>query len=298
VIAAGQGTRYKAYSFEAQTSFQIGSGSVDTIPQGISGIYDTGYSNGTVPAGTMADLIVGQWQRQLNNVDSYYCFVYDPNVSLDVTDSLGFFLYSINNKDWAAATDQLDMNTFIYDTGSGSTELNISCGTSCIVTGINDALWITGTINPGSDHEQGFLLKPGSGFIPVPEGSFNSINAVIGQGLVFGEYGTDPSNVRGFIGDASQGNTITIIKDSITCPSNSTVIFPGGINNNGQVVGYSEGAGPPAGFWYDANGCQPIGSTFPGGSGVAYNLNDYAEIVGLETTVQNEPGVVLYPTNH
>jgi probable HAF family extracellular repeat protein len=121
---------------------------------------------------------------------------------------------------------------------------------------------------------------------------------VNGQGLVFGEYGTDPSHVYGFIGDASQGTAISIVKDSIVCPSGFTVMFPGGINNNGQVVGYSEGNGSPTGFWYDANGCQSIGGVFPGGNGVAYNLNDYGEIVGLETGVLNEPGALLFPVNH
>jgi hypothetical protein len=153
------GAQYKSYSFQPQLSFQIGTNSVDTIPQGITGIHDKGYSGGKVPAGAMADAIVGQWQ-QVTDTNAYYGFVYDPNVNLDVSDMLGFLLYSINSAGLAAADAPDNSSSSIYDTGTydmtPGTAFTVSCGSNCIVTGINDARWIAGTMNPGTDAEKGF----------------------------------------------------------------------------------------------------------------------------------------------
>jgi hypothetical protein len=111
--------------------------------------------------------------------------------------------------------------------------------------------------------------------------------------MVTGYYSPDGNNVIGFIADASQ-DPISVVQDNIaSCPDGYTVVYPGGINNNGQVVGYSEGGGRPAGFWLDASGCQQL--NFGSANGIAFSLNDYAQIVG-ELIDGPYPGVVLVPS--
>jgi probable HAF family extracellular repeat protein len=76
------------------------------------------------------------------------------------------------------------------------------------------------------------------------------------------------------------------------CPSGYEFVFPTSINNNGQIVGYSEGGGPEAGFWYDPAGCQKI--NFGNSQGIVFGLNDYAQVVG-ELSDAPYPGVILVP---
>ena len=66
---------------------------------------------------------------------------------------------------------------------------------------------------------------------------------------------------------------------------------PGGINNNGAIVG--ESLYPFHGFWFDANGCQDLDPSFQTGLGVAYSVNDLAQIVGESYTDSGTTSAVV-----
>jgi probable HAF family extracellular repeat protein len=300
----------KSYSFSQQTSFLAPSNPAGTSPQGISDISDAQYSGGTLPVGNLGDLIVGWWYNPYCPGCGTFGFIYDPNTSnflegsLDVDGNAYTYLQGINNAALVVGYDLIGAFTYdanVNDPNYGAvTYLNPSWCTDCAALGINDAGWVAGGINVDwynypDNPPQGFVLKPGESPMLLNYGVWNEISGINGQGLVTGYYSPDGNNVYGFIADASQ-STISVLQDSIVCPTGYTVMYTGAINNNGQVVGYSEGGGPADGFWFDANGCQDLGPSFTGGSGVAYGLNDLAQITGELSGGQNNPGVVLVPT--
>jgi len=252
--------------------------------------------------------IVGWWFAGTGGPLGDFGFVYWPNVAifgpdeeqLDLDSTQTTFLQAVNNAGLAVGED--DSGFFKYDTNSGAlTYLPVSCDISmgCVALGINDAGWIVGAVNANFDNSRGFVYKPGQPPIMLTEGMWNEISGINGQGIITGYYSPDDNSVYGFIGDASQ-DTITILQDSIVCPNGYTVMYPGAINNNSQVAGYSydaDGAGNEAGFWFDPknpNSCQDLSYSFLGGEGVAYGLNDFAQIVG-EDSGPDANAIVLFP---
>ncbi len=68
-----------------------------------------------------------------------------------------------------------------------------------------------------------------------------------------------------------------------------------GVNNSGQVVGYSETAsGMPHAFLYSAGNMQDLG-TFAGGTySLAYGINNLGQVVGYSETAPSVPHAFLY----
>ena len=302
------GATYKTYSFDQQESFEAGTNTAQTVPQGITGISDGKFDSGTLPADEIGDLIVGWWFANAGGPSGNFGFVYDSiaddfrysSVDCDSTESTQ--LLAVNNAGLAIGFDDSGPVTFNATTGhSGSGTCNsdplpFSCS-DCEAFGVNDAGWIVGASDVDFDDSQGFVFKPGQTEpLTLDLGVWNEITGVNGQGIVTGYYSPDDDSIYGFTADASQ-DTITVLEDSIVCPSmDYEAVFPGAINNNGQVVGYSFGGAPPDGFWFDANGCQDLATSFNGEEGgIAYSLNDLAQIVG-QALGQTSNAAVLLPT--
>jgi hypothetical protein len=302
-VVAPTGAVYKNYTFTEKASFS--SGPTGTSPYGITGVSDAGQYGGTLPPGTLGSLIAGSWYNAFCPGCGNFGFVYQPNAGTYLSPQLDFdgtastFLTGVNNAGVAAAYDSSGF--FTYDTNSGSTgTVRVSCtpGTGCVALGINDASWVVGAVSAGNNHSTGFVFKPeASQPLFLTEGVWNEISGVNGQGMVTGYYSPDGIKVYGFIGDATQ-NPISIV-DVVECPSGYTVTYPSGINDNGQISGYSEGGGTPAGFFFDsANGsCQNLSSVIIGGQGIAYGLNDFPQLLGQGEGTYTSTGVVLGPNN-
>ena len=303
VVASTGWIANKQYAFSQHKSFQVGADG--TSPYGISGISDAGTYGGTLQPGTLGTLIVGSSYQVVCPGCGDFGFVFLPNSGglvsqLDLDGTQSTYLTAVNLGGLAAGYDGSGFFTYVTTTDTKN-NLPVSCdpNNGCVALGINDAEWVVGAINSNFDNSQGFVYKPeGPQPPPLNLGVWNEISGVNGQGMVTGFYSPDGNNVYGFIADASQ-STIQVVQQGIVCPSGYTVRYPGGINNNGQTSGYSEGGGPAAGFFFDpaSGNCQNLSSLIIGGQGVAYGLNDFPQIVGQGEGANANIGVVLGPTN-
>jgi hypothetical protein len=266
-----------------QTPFQAGgTGSLWTSPNGISGISDVAL-DGTLPPGTIGPM-VGTY-ADANVLE--HGFSYDPNdafFSQVDCSAGGTELWGINNAGLAVGAffDSAGSHAFTYDTNSGGGCSPLCSG--CLALGINDAGWIVGS--QGAHDQSGFVYK-NQQFIPLQLGVETLITGVNVQGVITGYYSPDTYNFYGFVADASQGAITNLV--SFACPAGWTFTVTGGINNNGQVVGYANGLG--VGFWLNGGLCSAL--DFSGDSGWTQSLNDDAQIVG--ETFDTKYGFVLLP---
>ncbi len=127
-------------------------------------------------------------------------------------------------------------------------------------------------------------------------GVLSAITGIDGQGTITGYYSADTQNFYGFSGDASQ-SSINIAGGGFACSIGLTI--PSGINNNGQIVGYSYGEfdsdfNSLSSFLVNGPECD---AGFADAYGWTFGLNDDVQIVG-ETFGPSNPsfsGFVLVP---
>ncbi len=270
--------------------------------------------------------VVGTYQDSSLN---YHGFVCDPLAGVcDTADCIGFTdtqLWGINNAGVAVgnATDA-DGNIRVVTTNIGP--LSDSCypaptcfpapsgicneytqcpGNSCSGYAINDAGWIAGYVSgdleypspvDGYFYDLGAVWKNSTDPPVVMEqlGIGTYPTGINGQGLITGWYDWDDVNYYDFIADASQASMSAEPTEFGCLPAESyTSSFAQGINNNGQVGGYSFPQPGGAGFLFDGlngGGCVALGDLL-----AATGLNDDAQIVGMPWPWAS--GFVLVPQN-
>jgi hypothetical protein len=220
-------------------------------------------------------------------------------------------LIGINDAGLAVGYFQNASNTFasftLDTTTQGAQCQPIPCpGIQCWALGVNDSEWIVGfqyQLPSGypslSGGYTGFVYKMQTNeslALTLPFELFTAITGVNGQGGITGYYSPDGQSYYGFSGDASQ-SSITV--SGSTFPCDLSITDPSGINNNGQIVGYSYGEldsqyNSLMSFLVNGGSCH---AGFADQYGWTYGLNDDVQIVGETFGRSNPPfsGFILTP---
>ncbi len=320
-VIVGNGVRIKNYNFTQAAAF----GSPGELWQtgGISGISDVDFYDRS-PTNDLGENEMGEVVGSYLDSGGSHGFIYNPNDGVfQPVNCIGFTgtqLWGINNAGVAVgnATDA-NNNTWVITSNLGPPGPTGPTGPSgvcsqyrncpngdcncpnddCVGYAINDAGWIAGTWGSvgyvWKNQQDPPLLVPQSNL-----GIANSITGINGQGIISGWYDLDDVNYYSFIADASQ-SSITLTVPQFACPAvsglSSTTSWAGGINDNGEVVGYSYTSNGYTGFLYSylLNGSVcPLPSVSV--NNWLWGINDVAQIVG-QPLGSSASGFVLSPQN-
>lgn len=141
------------------------------------------------------------------------------------------------------------------------------------------------------------LLVALSLVIPIGNASAVTLYTVTDLGTLFG--GSDRAygvNDSGQAGGTSGARAVLYANGTVTnlgtLPGGTTSVGLG-INNSGQVVGYSNTSGAERGFIYSSGVMTPLGS-LTGGPSNAYGINDSGQAVGSSVASNGSLHAVLY----
>lgn len=193
------------------------------------------------------------------------------------------------------ANSSNDNHSFVYSNGTFSEYIYPGASVT-IVSGINDAGWITGGYKDASGTTHNFLDRKSSHHNLDSIGFPYNVN---GSGEIVG---FSVNGVSTFLDDA-QDSTPATAPVTLLNEGGKNLTAGLGLNNNGQVVGYSQGTPTDTSpdtwaFIYDDNNGISFFSdlVFNWAESFAYAMNDYAQIVGQAIDQNgNYDGFVIKP---
>ena len=187
----------------------------------------------------------------------------------------------------ASTTSAGESHAFSWTQAGGMVDLGTLGGTTSWPTDLNDAGDVVGDSLNASNDFHAFLWTPGRGMTDLGTlgGLTSSANAINAQREVVG-MSTDSASatyVQAFIW-TKRGGMVNIGADLGAVPSQSV-----DVNDNGQVVGYSQ---PPSGLrafsWTPTGGMVTLG-TLGGTSSYATAVNDAGQVVGASAPAGQTP---------